>query len=75
MTCKILGLRLDSAMASIEGVDLAIVDVDDLADTAKEYGVNAVPTVLGIKNGRIVDKFVGLKGEEQVATFIKKLCG
>ena len=75
MPCKLLGPRLDTAIAVAEGVDLAIVDVDDLAETAQRYGVKAVPTVLGIKDGVIVSKFVGLKHEEQVAAFISKLSG
>lgn len=45
-------------------MDLAIVDIDDLADLALEHGVNAVPTVLGVKDGMVVDKFVGLIGTD-----------
>ena len=41
---------------SIFQVDLAKVDIDDLADLAIEHGVNAVPTVIAVKNGEIVDK-------------------
>ena len=32
------------------------MDIDDLADLAIEHGVNAVPTVIAVKNGEIVDK-------------------
>ena len=72
--CKLLTPRLDAAIAATEGaVDLAIVDIDDLADIALEHGVNAVPTVLGIKDGQIVDKFVGLVDEDKLGAFISKL--
>ena len=72
--CKLLTPRLDAAIAATEGaVDLAIVDIDDLADIALEHGVNAVPTVLGIKDGQIVDKFVGLIDEDKLSAFINKL--
>eukprot|EP00091_Calanus_sinicus_P004349 TRINITY_DN14618_c0_g1_i1.p1 TRINITY_DN14618_c0_g1~~TRINITY_DN14618_c0_g1_i1.p1 ORF type:complete len:133 (+),score=34.30 TRINITY_DN14618_c0_g1_i1:450-848(+) len=72
--CKLLTPRLDAAIAATEGaVDLAIVDIDDLADIALEHGVNAVPTVLGIKDGQIVDKFVGLIDEDKLGAFINKL--
>ena len=68
--------RLDAAIAAAEGeVDLAIVDIDDLADIALEHGVNAVPTVIGLKNGEIVDKFVGLVDEDKLSAFIAKLRG
>jgi len=74
--CKLLSPRLDAAIAAAEGeVDLAIVDIDDLADIALEHGVNAVPTVIGLKNGEIVDKFVGLVDEDKLSAFIAKLRG
>lgn len=37
--------------------------------------VSAVPTVLAIKNGDVVDKFVGIKDEDQLEVFLKKLIG
>lgn len=37
--------------------------------------VSAVPTVLAMKNGDIVDKFVGIKDEDQLEAFLKKLIG
>ena len=72
--CKLLTPGLDAAIAATDGaVDLAIIDIDDLADIALEHGVNAVPTVLGLKNGQIVDKFVGLIDEDKLGAFIEKL--
>ena len=72
--CKMLSPRLDAAIAQAEDeVDLAVVDIDDLADIAMEHDVHAIPTVIGIKNGQIVDKFVGMKDEDQLASFINKL--
>lgn len=32
-----------------------------------------MPTVLAIKNGDVVDKFVGIKDEDQLEAFLKKL--
>ncbi|NXU45119.1 THIOM protein, partial [Drymodes brunneopygia] len=37
--------------------------------------VSAVPTVLAMKNGDVVDKFVGVKDEDQLEAFLKKLIG
>jgi len=72
--CKILTPRLDAAIAATDGaVDLAIVDIDDLSDLAIDYGVNAVPTVLGMKNGEIVAQFVGLADEDKLGAFMAKI--
>ena len=54
---------------------LAKVDIDDLADIAMEHQVQAVPTILGIKEGKVVDSFVGVKDDDQLNSFIRKLTG
>ena len=72
--CKLLTPRLDAAIAAQEGaVDLAVVDIDDLAELAMEHNVNAVPTVIGVKEGKVVDRFVGLLEEDKLAAFINNL--
>ena len=72
--CKLLSPRLDAAIAAQEGaVDLAIVDIDDLAEIAMEHNVNAVPTVIGVKEGKVIDRFVGLLEEDKLAAFIDNL--
>lgn len=72
--CKMLTPRLESAVASAEdAVDLAIVDIDDLGELAMENDVSAVPTVLAIKNGEIIDRFVGLIDDDKLAAFIDNL--
>ncbi|EDL29652.1 thioredoxin 2, isoform CRA_b [Mus musculus] len=71
----ILGPRLEKMVAKQHGkVVMAKVDIDDHTDLAIEYEV-AVPTVLAIKNGDVVDKFVGIKDEDQLEAFLKKLIG
>ncbi|XP_033018248.1 thioredoxin, mitochondrial isoform X1 [Lacerta agilis] len=74
--CKILGPRLEKIVAKQKGkVLMAKVDIDDHTDLAIEYEVSAVPTVLAMKNGDVVDKFVGIKDEDQLEAFLKKLIG
>lgn len=68
--------RLNTAVAATNGkVDLAIVDVDELADLSIDYGVEAVPTVHIFKNGKSVDKFSGLVDDDILDSFIKKAMG
>ncbi|XP_047216031.1 LOW QUALITY PROTEIN: thioredoxin, mitochondrial-like [Girardinichthys multiradiatus] len=60
--CKILGPRLEKAVAKQKGrVAMAKVDIDDHTDLAIEYGVSAVPTVIAMRGGDVVDRFVGSK--------------
>ncbi|GAA6080850.1 thioredoxin, mitochondrial [Tachysurus ichikawai] len=74
--CKILGPRLEKAIAKQEGrVAMAKVDIDEHTDLAIEYGVSAVPTVIAMRGGDIIDKFVGIKDEQQLDSFVNKLIG
>ena len=72
--CKLLTPRLDAAIAATEGkVNLALVNIDDLSNLAFDYDVQAVPTVLAVKNGKVVDKFIGLIDEDNLGAFVNKL--
>ena len=72
--CKLSRPRVEAAIAKTEDkVDLVKVDIDALSETALEHGVNAVPTVLAIKNGKIVDKLIGLQHEKVFESFVSKL--
>ncbi|XP_062076336.1 thioredoxin H-type-like [Humulus lupulus] len=42
------------------------VDVDELEDVAKEWEIEAMPTLLFLKEGKIVDKIVGAKKDELI---------
>ncbi|XP_027879399.1 thioredoxin, mitochondrial [Xiphophorus couchianus] len=74
--CKILGPRLEKAVAKQKGrVAMAKVDIDDHTDLAIEYGVSAVPTVIAMRGGDIVDRFVGIKDDDQLDSFVCKVIG
>ncbi|KAM6914263.1 thioredoxin, mitochondrial isoform 1-T3 [Lycodopsis pacificus] len=74
--CKILGPRLEKAIAKQKGrVAMAKVDIDDHTDLAIEYGVSAVPTVIAIRGGDVVDHFVGIKDDDELDSFVGKVIG
>ncbi|XP_066960481.1 thioredoxin, mitochondrial-like [Macrobrachium rosenbergii] len=74
--CKLLAPRLESIIGGKgEKVHLAKVDIDEVSDLALEYDVSAVPSVLAIKDGKVVDKFVGLQEESRIEAFVNRLIG
>uniref|UniRef100_A0A3Q1ARJ9 Thioredoxin, mitochondrial n=2 Tax=Amphiprion TaxID=80969 RepID=A0A3Q1ARJ9_AMPOC len=74
--CKILGPRLEKAIAKQKGrVAMAKVDIDDHTDLAIEYGVSAVPTVIAMRGGDVVDHFVGIKDDDELDSFVSKVIG
>ncbi|XP_077474762.1 thioredoxin, mitochondrial [Stigmatopora argus] len=74
--CKILGPRLEKAIAKQKGrVAMAKVDIDDHTDLAIEYGVSAVPTVIAMRGGDIIAQFSGIKEDDELDSFVSKIIG
>ncbi|KAM8845064.1 thioredoxin, mitochondrial isoform 1-T5 [Spinachia spinachia] len=74
--CKILGPRLEKAIAKQKGrIAMAKVDIDDHTDLAIQYGVSVVPTVIAIRGGDVVDIFVGIKDDDALDSFVGKAIG
>lgn len=46
------------------------VDVDDAQETAAKFGVTSIPTVVLVKDGKEVGRFVGLKDAQKVKDFL-----
>jgi thioredoxin 1 len=51
---------LEELLADYEGVELTKIDVDQDQDTANEYQVQSLPTVVVENDDGIVDRFVGV---------------
>ncbi|XP_070489844.1 thioredoxin, mitochondrial-like [Chironomus tepperi] len=60
--CKMLGPRIETVINEHKGkVSLAKVDIDELTDLSLEYGVQAVPVLAIMKDGKITNQIVGLQ--------------
>ncbi len=72
--CTTLGPMLERAVAATGGaVELAKVNVDDNPRIAQSFGVQSIPAVFAIHEGKVVDQFVGALPEPQVTAFVQKL--
>ncbi len=74
--CKQLTPALEKAVEAAGGaVLLAKVNIDENQVISGELGVQSVPTVIGFKDGRPTDGFVGAQPESQIKAFIERLAG
>ena len=53
-------------------VRFARVNVDDVQDIARKYGVQSIPTFIMFRNGEVVNKMVGAVGEPGIHMICKK---
>ena len=70
--CKMLSPILDELSEEVKDVKFIKVDVDEEGDLAREYGVMSIPNVFLIKDGHVVDIFLGLQSKETIIDFINK---
>lgn len=59
--CRMLEPILGELAAEMPAVDFFKVDADRSQQLAIRYGVQAVPTLLLLRSGRVVDRLVGLR--------------
>jgi putative thioredoxin len=72
--CRTLGPILERAVAATGGaVELAKVDVDRNPHVAAAFAVQSIPAVFAIRDGEVVDSFVGAVPERSVQEFVARL--
>ena len=64
--CRMQGPIIDALAA--EGYNVGKLDVDENPDIARRYNVMSIPTLILFKNGEEVQRFVGVKTKEKLAS-------
>ena len=71
--CKRLTPIITESVEAQDGkVRLAKLDTDNQPELAQALGIQSLPTVFTVHNGKAVDQFIGLLGEEEVEAFVQK---
>lgn len=72
MPCRMLTPTIEKIADQFVGkVKVGKVNTDDARTTAASFGINAIPTVMLFKNGKVVKKFVGLQPESEFVSALQ----
>ncbi|MEA4916773.1 thioredoxin [Proteiniphilum sp.] len=72
--CKMIGPIIEEIGEEYKDkIVVGKLNVDDNDDTTAKYGIRNIPTVLFIKNGKVVDKLVGAGPKTLFTDKINKL--
>jgi putative thioredoxin len=72
--CRRLGPVLEKLAAEYGGKFLLVkADTETYPELAAGFGVRSIPAVFGLRDGRIVDQFVGLLPESSLRAFLDAL--
>ena len=65
MPCRMLGPTIEKLAKDYAGkVKVGKLDTDANRDVSMKYGISAIPTVILFKDGKVAQKFVGLRQEK-----------
>jgi putative thioredoxin len=72
--CRTLGPLLEEVIAATGGaVVLAKVNVDENPAVARAFQVQSIPAVYAVRDGQVVDGFLGAQGRAEVQAFVDRL--
>ncbi|KAK7827687.1 thioredoxin h5 [Quercus suber] len=62
--CQFIEPTFKELSSKYTNVDFVKIDVDELEAVAQEFAVEAMPTFIFVKKGKVVDKVVGARKDE-----------
>ncbi len=72
--CKMIGPLVEELATEYKGkANIGKMDVDNNQETPLKYGVRAIPTIIFLKDGELVDKQVGAVTKQVLKDKIEKL--
>ena len=72
--CLLLGPLLEKLIDELQGkLVLVKANTDQMPDVAAAFGVSAIPAVFGLRDGKVVDQFLGLIPEPQLRAWLEGL--
>ena len=74
--CRMLAPTIDQIAQEFAGkVKVGKLDTDANQETAVNYDIRSIPTVIVFKGGQVVKKFVGLTNKAQLAEALGSFAG
>lgn len=72
--CKMMAPILEEVAADYVGkAKICKLDTDEARDSAMEFGISAIPTIILFKNGQVEKKWVGLASKKDIIAAIDEL--
>ncbi len=69
--CKMLSPLVEQISDENDDIKVVSIDVDENGDLASQFGVQAIPTLVVVKNGEVVNRNTGFIPKDQVLALVK----
>ena len=69
--CMMLKPVFEELSQEMPQVKFCKLDVDEERELAMQYGIESIPTLLFFKDGKVIQKLVGLRGKDELRAEIE----
>ncbi len=70
--CNMLSPVIDEIDREYSDIKVGKINVDEQNELAKQFGIMMIPTVVLMKDGKIVEKSIGPKPKKELVALFKK---
>ena len=70
--CRMLAPILDEVADKMQNVKFGKVDIDENIELARRYNIMSIPNVCVFKNGKLIDRVIGLSDDKELIQTIDK---
>ena len=68
--CRMVSPIVDEIAAERSDIKVGKINVDEQPELAAQFGVMSIPTLVVIKNGKVVNQAVGARPKEQILAML-----
>ena len=69
--CRMVSPVIDEIVCEQSDVAVGKINVDSEPDLAREYGVYSIPTLVVIRDGKVINQAVGARSKEQILAMLR----
>ena len=70
--CRMMGPVVDTFADENPGIKVGKVNVDDQPQLAAAFGIESIPTLIAIKDGKAIGMVAGVRPKEEIAALFEQ---
>lgn len=64
--CRMLAPVIEEVKKENNGITVVKVNVDEQPDVANQYGVRSIPTLVAVRDGKVIKQVVGFRSKNDI---------
>ncbi len=68
--CRMMRPVLEEIKSSMKSIKIVSINIDDEEELAEKYGVSSIPCLVLFKDGKEINRSIGLKPKDVIEAFI-----